>query len=106
MPAPTRRDFFQSALTGPAAAGLFATGGSAADPPAGGTGHALLVGCTRYPNLAPRLQLRGPANDVVLVRQLLTERFGFPEKNVVTLSEAAGGENRPTRAAIELEFRR
>jgi hypothetical protein len=34
--------------------------------------------CTKYPNLTTGFQLRGPANDVVLMRRLLVERFGFP----------------------------
>lgn len=68
--------------------------------------HALLVGCTRYPNLAEKYQLIGPGNDVLLMRDLLTgDRFGFPRGNVVILSEAAGGANLPTRAHIEREFR-
>lgn len=69
--------------------------------------HALLVGCTRYPNLADSLQLRGPANDVLLMRDLLAGRFGFSLDNIMILSEDAGGDkNRPTRANIEREFRR
>jgi hypothetical protein len=68
--------------------------------------HALLVGCTKYQNLIDRWQLRGPGNDVALVRRLLMERFGFPAANIVALVEDAGADNRPTRANIEREFRR
>jgi len=67
--------------------------------------HALLIGCTRYPNLAPSYQLEGPANDVLLVRDMLLG-FGFVDKDIVILSEAAGTDNRPTHAHIEREFRR
>jgi Caspase domain len=74
-------------------------------PPAGR--HALLVGCTRYPNLPEPWWLKGPANDVVLMRQLLTTQFDFPAKNIVTLAEKAGGEKLlPTRANIQREFDR
>jgi hypothetical protein len=68
--------------------------------------HALLIGCTRYPNLDQPFQLTGPGNDVVLMRRLLTEHFGFDPANIVTLSEAAGRDRRPVRAHVEREFRR
>lgn len=69
--------------------------------------HALLVGCTTYPNLARSFYLKGPANDVVLMRKLLTERFDFAEHEIVTLAEADRNlANRPTRANIEREFAR
>ncbi|MCC6418852.1 MAG: caspase family protein [Gemmataceae bacterium] len=71
-----------------------------------GNRHALLVGCTTYPGLAKRFQLQGPANDVVLMRQVLMTRFGFPDAAIVTLSEAAGADRRPTRANIKREFER
>jgi hypothetical protein len=67
--------------------------------------YALLVGCTRYPNLADSYQLAGPANDVLLMRDLLLG-FGFADKDIVILSEAAGDDNHPTRAHIERAFRR
>jgi len=44
---------------------------------------ALLVGCTKYDKLAERFQLQGPANDVVMMRALLTERFGFADQDIV-----------------------
>ncbi len=71
--------------------------------------HALLVGCTRYPELEKldkRWRLYGPANDVVLLRELLVTRFSFRTENIVTLAEEAGAEHRPTRSHIEREFRR
>ena len=74
----------------------------------GGHQYALLVGCTRYPNLLTSQQLAGPANDVLLIRRLLVDRFHFAEKDVVILSEAAAQERGdkwcPTRANIEREF--
>ena len=72
---------------------------------ASGTAHALLVGCTRYDNLEPRYQLRGPANDVVLMRDFLLKR-GFRQENIVVLSEAGGAKSRPTKAHIKAEFER
>ena len=71
-----------------------------------GVSHALLVGCTDYPNLSERYQLRGPANDVKLLREVLEKRFGFLAANIKTLAEDEGEENRPTRAHIQREFDR
>src|SRR3989304_4355896 len=71
--------------------------------------RALLVGCTSYPELeklSPRWRLRGPGNDVVLMRQLLIDRFAVPREEIGTLSEVEGGAHRPIRANIEREFRR
>src|SRR5207244_4419830 len=80
--------------------------------------HALLVGATHYPNLDRKFQLAGPANDVLLMRQVLTEQFAFPEGNVTTLSEQegnsrsekdgkeAGEKHYPTRANVAREFAR
>lgn len=66
--------------------------------------YALLVGCTRYPNLKMAYQLRGPANDVLLMRDLLVERFGFAAKDILILSEEAGDEDRPTKDRIRRAF--
>ena len=66
--------------------------------------RALLVGVTKYPNLAEKLQLVGPANDVILMRTTLVKHFGFADENIVTLSEADGAKDParlPTRANIE-----
>ena len=62
---------------------------------------AVLVGCTRYQNLGESATLHGPANDVELMKTLLTTQFEFPESNVIVLSEAEGGDRRPTFANIE-----
>lgn len=67
--------------------------------------RALLVGCTKYPDKS--MELVGPGNDVVLMRELLTSRFGFNDKNIIVLSEAGGKiDLRPTRANIVREFER
>src|SRR5262245_50499573 len=67
---------------------------------------ALLVGVTHYPAWVKNMQnpLRGPANDVALLRRVLLERFGFRDADVVTLTEKAGKGRRPTRANIKDEF--
>lgn len=67
--------------------------------------YALLVGVTHYPNIAG-IDLKGPANDVVLFRKLLTSRFAFTDKDIVTLAEAEGEPRWPTRANIQREFER
>lgn len=87
---------------------LLATGGSgAARQPGKPQRHALLIGVTRYPNLAERHQLNGPANDVALMRKTLVERLGVARDHITELagwpSDAA---QRPTRANIEREFAR
>src|SRR4051812_20869284 len=74
--------------------------------PAKGQGRALLVGCSHYPNLEERYQLKGPANDVLLMRDLLVKYFGFAAEHIVILAEHAGKDRLPTRANIEQEFRR
>jgi hypothetical protein len=69
--------------------------------------RALLVGVTTYDHLPPALHLKGPANDVRLVRRLLQERYRFPAAGIVSLTEDEGSPaQRPTRANIEREFRR
>ncbi len=74
-------------------------------PANGETRHALLVGCTRYPELPPARQLEGPANDVTSFGDLLTSRYDFLPENVVTLAEQKGNAQ-PTRANIKAEFAR
>ena len=69
--------------------------------------HALLVGCTHYENSSiPKLE--GPANDVLMLRDLLRSKYGFTDAGIVILSEAAGKERgkeyRPIRENIQREF--
>ena len=45
--------------------------------------YALLVGIDDYPGSGN--DLRGPVNDVSLIREVLTGRFGFAEENILTL---------------------
>ena len=68
--------------------------------------HALLIGVTFYENLEKAMHLDGPENDMLLMKELLTKRYGFPEANVRILSEHAGRDNLPTRKNIEREFKR
>lgn len=74
------------------------------------SGHkfALLVGVTEYPRLEKNKWLKGPANDVVLMAEVL-EKFGFTQDKIVKLSEDAaskrGKEAEPTRVNIEREFK-
>ena len=65
--------------------------------------HALLVGVSNYPSLAPALHLDGPRNDVVLMRTVLQQR-GFPTNNIRVLADGLPGAADPTRAAIMKEL--
>ncbi|WP_442510606.1 caspase family protein [Novipirellula sp. SH528] len=49
------------------------------------TQHALLIGCTQYPNNSRIPELWGPANDVPAFANLLTQRFGFSPANIQQL---------------------
>ncbi len=80
-------------------------------PPAPKVGQggkrALLVGVTKYDNLATSSHLSGPGNDARLLRTTLVERYGFLPENIVSLTEDEGKpELRPTRANIAREFKR
>ena len=68
--------------------------------------HALLIGCSAYDHLDKRYQLRGPANDVRLMRQLLVDRFRFEQHSddIVTLAASEEDDFKPSRANIEREF--
>src|SRR5947209_16761065 len=69
------------------------------------TRHALMIGCTTYYHLPPKLHLKGPANDVKLLGSLLADSYQFGD--IATLSEEEGKNNKdrlPTRANIEREF--
>ena len=67
---------------------------------------ALLVGCTTYDELPRQDHLKGPANDVVLMRKVLTECYDFADKNIITLAEGPTSAGRPTRANIKKQFDR
>jgi hypothetical protein len=66
-----------------------------------GAKYALLVGVTEYPRLTGR-NLEGPANDVMLIKELLEgERFRVPAKNITVLAGLpADTTQRPTKANI------
>lgn len=55
-------------------------------PAAGAEQHALLIGVNSVEALPQRLQLRGPANDVTLMRQALLQR-GFDARNITVLAQ-------------------
>jgi hypothetical protein len=90
--------------------------GTGNDAEAGGPAHspgkqsgrkrALLVGCTKYDKLPEHAHLKGPTNDVALMHKVLTERFGFANKDIVTLTEQPQAAGRPTRANIKSHFER
>ncbi len=63
--------------------------------------HAVLVGCTTYDNLPWFANLRGPNNDVVMMKKMLVDRFEFPEDNIDTLADLDDGATaRPTEENI------
>ncbi len=60
---------------------------------------ALLVGVSSYPGLPADKQLRGPRNDVPLMRELL-QRRGFRADRIVVLADGVPGAGDPTRQRI------
>jgi Caspase domain len=71
--------------------------------------YALLVGVTVYEHVPKERHLKGAANDVPLMRDLLTKRFGFPPENIRVLSEEAGARDAaryPTKANIQDAIKR
>lgn len=67
--------------------------------------RALLIGCSRYDHLKPKYQLRGPLNDVRLIRELLlSDRFGLDPDSVRVLAEGEGPDRRPTCSSILAAF--
>lgn len=64
--------------------------------------HVLLVGVSEYPSLPAGLQLKGPANDVRLMRDLLLQR-GIKPTQVHLLTEGRA-DGLPTRANILREI--
>jgi hypothetical protein len=68
---------------------------------------ALLVGCSKYEHLSEAEQLRGPTNDVALMKSLLVKQFGMAEANIQALTQEAGeGACKPIKENIAREFRR
>ena len=61
---------------------------------------ALLIGVNDYTAGPPQWDLRGCENDVLMTKELLTTKFGFPESNIKTLlsAEATAGN---IKAAME-----
>jgi hypothetical protein len=79
--------------------------------------RALLVGVTRYPTLGLERQLRGPINDVRLLRDVLVSQFRFRDEDIVMLTETrpveagkaepiASPDLLPTRANIVAQIQR
>ena len=67
--------------------------------------HALLVGCTTYDRLEASANLRGPINDVQMMRTMLIHRFQCPSDQVTALTEGRGESKRPTKANIMQAFK-
>lgn len=67
--------------------------------------HALLIGVSDYPQLPRRLWLKGPVNDVGLVRAMLLEK-GFDGDRIQTLTSRSTPERDPSRQNILLAFNR
>lgn len=61
--------------------------------------RALLVGVSDYPHLKSDLQLRGPRNDTIRMREVLLAR-GVPAHNIKVLADGVEGAALPNRAAI------
>lgn len=65
---------------------------------------ALMIGINKYEKLNIRFQLRGCVNDQKMMRQLITQRFGFENENIIWLTSDHGqeedGQPKPTRENI------
>ena len=71
-----------------------------------GNKHALLVGVTKYDHLDQHYWLQGPANDVVLIRDLLTNKFRFKKHHITVLAEGESAFARPIKNNIRNEHER
>ncbi|MEK1869350.1 MAG: caspase family protein, partial [Ensifer adhaerens] len=49
--------------------------------------RALLIGVGNYQNLPTEFSLPGPANDLVAMQRLLTERLGFDSASIRVLKD-------------------
>lgn len=78
----------------------------AAAPALARENYALLIGANQYPSLEERWWLKGPANDVQLVAQYLTNDapVAFAAENVTVLSDGVAGAGAPTLQAIRGAF--
>ena len=97
-----------SKLAGIVLIGLLGSPGASA-----GTGRALLVGCSEYPRLQrafpdryeSEIRLRGPANDVALMRTALVQALGYDPEHITELVGWPGDPGaRPTLANIAREL--
>jgi hypothetical protein len=63
-----------------------------------------MIGINKYEKLNIRFQLRGCVNDQKMMRQLITERFGFNDEDIIWLVSDHGqeeeGQPKPTRENI------
>jgi hypothetical protein len=77
-----------------------------ASPAAAREAYALLIGASTYESLDPKYWLKGPANDVALVREYLRTNpaMAFPEDHITVLADAVEGAAPPTLAAIRAAF--
>jgi hypothetical protein len=66
-----------------ATAGLAPLAAQEPEPPR----FALLVGVSKYANLPPHQQLQGCVNDVKLMKQMLSERLKYQEKEITVLTD-------------------
>ncbi len=83
---------------------LGATAGAGADSPADNfSRHAIMVGCTEYRHL-DQLNLKGPINDVRLMRAVLIDRFGFKAADIVEMTAQSEPRLRPDRENIVREM--
>jgi hypothetical protein len=67
------------------------------------TGHALIVGVSRYPSLDEQMQLDGPKYDSEMVASYLRKQRArlFRPENIKVLADGVAGAQMPTRANIE-----
>lgn len=65
--------------------------------------RALLVGCSKYDHVK-NSDLVGPANDVILFRDLLLDHFEFNDAPITILADIKEASGRPTKANIKAAF--
>ena len=95
------RRAFLAGTTALAAAGLPSVPAFSQTPK---TYHALLIACTKYPNLPPKVELVGPNHDAVLVRDFLLSNapVKFEPANITLLADnVEGAAGSPTHQGIK-----